>query len=171
MFYFTVLLLLLFCFLSFEFKSGSKRYSSVPACVCAWLSVCDRLERVCYSWQSRDKQSPASAGAHKAASHVIKALHWVNGSAGSDMHIRWQKEKPACVFVSQCAEFTLDSIQKRICLGHLSKPPQTFGEDFLPSRLFLSLLIFTSFHTSMRWGPMKGLSSRSAELEFLKRIH
>lgn len=34
---------------------------------------------------------------------------------------------PARVFVSQCAGFILDSLQKLICLGHLGKPPQTFG--------------------------------------------
>lgn len=41
------------------------------------------------------------------------------------MHIRWQREKPACAFVSQCAEFTLDSLQKADLFG---SPQQTSAD-------------------------------------------
>lgn len=92
--------------------------------VCAWRSVWQVVVCCAYSWLSRDKHSPAKCRAQKAVKHVIKASQWETDSTSSDMHR--QREKPACVFVSQCTELTLDSLQKLICLGHLSKPPQTF---------------------------------------------
>lgn len=79
-----------------------------------------------------------------------------------------ERSQHVCLFPS-APNSPLTPFKKLICLGHLSKPPQTFGEDFRRSRLFLSLIIFTSFHTSMRWAPMKGLNSWSTGQRFLKK--
>lgn len=79
----------------------------------------------------------------------------------SDVHIRWQRGKEPCVSVSQRAEFTLDSLQKADLFG---SPRQTFAQDFrLSLCLFLSLIIFPSFHTRVRWAPMKEPNSWSTE--------
>lgn len=60
----------------------------------------------------------------------------------------------------------LTPFKKLICLGHLHKPRQTFAQDFRLSRLFLSLIIFPSFHTRVRWAPMKEPNSWSTEHRF-----
>lgn len=70
--------------------------------------------------------------------------------------------QPACWFPS-ALNSPLTPFKKLICLGHLHKPRQTFAQDFRLSRLFLSLIIFPSFHTRVRRAPMKEPNSWSTE--------
>lgn len=125
-----------------------------------------------YSWPSQDQRCPVSGRSRKQWATWYKsstkekkemtalALTCISADSERSQHV--------CLFPS-APNSPLTPFKKLICLGHLSKPLQTFREDFRRSRLFLSLIIFTSFHTSMRWAPMKGLNSWSTGQRFLKK--
>lgn len=116
-----------------------------------WLSIflffanfsceSDRLGCCGHSWVFEDWWRPGSSEPRGQGSAWCRIRY---DSTKSDMHIRWQRDKLAWVFLSQCAWFTPDSLQKLICLGHLKKPPQTFGE-----RLYTKAPFFKSAYSHL----------------------
>lgn len=80
----------------FEFKIQLCNSVSLCVRVCMCLTGCSML------WLQLAVQGLARSCKHwaqKAVSHVTKASQWENDGTGSDMHIRWQQEREACMCV------------------------------------------------------------------------
>lgn len=136
---------------------------STAHCDCSWTS---RRWAVFLRAPAPESTEPRDKGLRKKEKEQKKekkenaALTCTSADSEGSQHV--------CLFPSTLNS-PLTPFKKLICLGHLRKPRQTFAEDFRLSRLFLSLIIFPSFHTRVRWAPMKEPNSWSTGQSFKKK--